>query len=121
MWASILGLFTGGTSIAGSLLAKIGVGALILAIGVFIGYRFTSNYYKAAAAKTEAKYAAELKANAERQNTAENQAMEQLNDLNHRLLVAREAAARHHASGACLDDGSVRVINGAIGGAPTTR
>lgn len=108
-----------------TLAAKIGAAAIaavaIFGFGMYAGYHWESanfSNFKTAQANAAAKQQAAQYA---KENAAEKQAMVQINDLNTRLAVARKAAAAHPATGSCFDPGSLRVINGAIGGRTTAR
>lgn len=99
-----------------SLLAKLGLVAVLATVVFFFGWTVESWRWSASNTQVEAKYAAAIKANAARQVQAQNEAMTQLNDLEERLTNATQAERLFKPGGVCFDADRLRVINSLIGG-----
>lgn len=106
----------------GSLGFRLGAIAGIALVAFVAGWRVESWRWDASNASVAIENAKKIVAMQQQINAASNADMEQINDLNTRLTVAKEKLRRDHLTGVCFDAGSLRDINSTIAGqAPASR
>lgn len=95
---------------------KVGAIAGVALVAFVMGWRVESWRWSASNAGVAEKNAAKIVAMQNQISAASNADMEQISDLNQRLLAANKRLAADHITGTCFDPGVLRDINSAITG-----